>query len=198
MEILAPKQEEIQAVSIIQRAYRRWLSRRRAVSKQGLSSLRSHFFTLCLKESHEIVWTKSTYKRIFLGPLPHVLLCLNIAHENAQLEKTRIKKGLRDADHEHLEELGKRLTTFCSILKEIIQLQKVLGPKAKVHYRQDLVQLRKDTMEACALLRRLPFSAPEDLTADLALGFKGIVAQKSLGNVKMKQKPTLNVDDVYF
>jgi hypothetical protein len=47
----------------------------------------------------------------FLGPLPHLLLCLDIVHTQAQKEAKQIRKDLFVAEHcEVLEKLDQKLT----------------------------------------------------------------------------------------
>ena len=105
---LPPSKEQIHATRVIQTAYRKFLRRRRKSTK---STTRASFFDACLEESLKMEWPNGIYYRLlFLGPLPHVLVCLSAAHSWAIDMKARNKKRLKVASHQELEDVGKRLT----------------------------------------------------------------------------------------
>jgi hypothetical protein len=108
---LPPSAEQIHATRVIQTAYRKLLECRRRSTKSALESSRASFFDACLEESLKMEWPNGIYYRLlFLGPLPHVLVCLSAAHSWAIDIKARNKKRLKVALHQELEEVGKRLT----------------------------------------------------------------------------------------
>jgi len=108
---LPPSEEQIRATCVIQTAYRKLLRRRRKLTKSTLEASRASFFEACLEESLKMEWLNGIYYRLlFLGPLPHVLVCLSAAHSWTIDTKARNKKRLRVASHQELEDIGKRLT----------------------------------------------------------------------------------------
>ena len=108
---LPPSEEQINATCVIQTAYRKLLRRRRKSTKSTLEATRASFFDACLEESLKMEWPNGIYYRLlFLGPLPHVLVCLSAAHSWAIDTKARNKKRLKVALHQELEDVGKRLT----------------------------------------------------------------------------------------
>lgn len=108
---LPPSEEQIKATRVIQTAYRKLLRRRRKSTKSTLEATRASFFDACLEESLKMEWPNGIYYRLlFLGPLPHVLVCLSAAHSWAIDMKARNKKRLKVALHQELEDVGKRLT----------------------------------------------------------------------------------------
>ncbi|KAF5377280.1 hypothetical protein D9615_006447 [Tricholomella constricta] len=185
-----PTDEERHAASIIQGAYKRALLRRRQVARTGLAALRSRKFSVCLEAAQSLAWNeRSSYRLLFLGPLPHILLCLDIAHSAALTHKKKMKKHLLSDSHEKLESLGPRLTELGKLSKSILRLQKTLEPASDIHSRRDAVGLRRSVQESAEVLRNLPFTTPEDLHPDLDLAFKGIVAIKQ--PPKAPRKPSL-------
>ena len=108
---LPPSEKQIQAARVIQTAYRKLLSRRRQSAKNTLEASRASLFGACLDESLKMEWPNGIYYRLlFLGPLPHALVCLSAAHSWAMDTKARNKKRLKVALHQELEDIGKRLT----------------------------------------------------------------------------------------
>lgn len=108
---LPPSKKQIYATCVIQSAYRKLLKYRRRSTKSALEASRASFFDACLEESLKMEWPNGIYYRLlFLGPLPHVLVCLSAAHSWAIDTKARNKKRLKVASHQELEDVGKRLT----------------------------------------------------------------------------------------
>ena len=77
---------------IIQKSYRHALKRRNTSTGQGISALCSDYFMECLNHSHTMKWGKHPYWFIYLGLLPHLLLCLNWIIDKAKESKENIKK----------------------------------------------------------------------------------------------------------
>ncbi|KAJ7836348.1 hypothetical protein B0H14DRAFT_2794293 [Mycena olivaceomarginata] len=162
------------------------------MAKSNLAASCASFFTICLKEAEGIDWPDRAYRIRYLGPLPHLLLCLDVVLSTAQKQKKQIKKDLREAKHEKLEALDKQLTELTCI----IQVQKTLGPTAAVHQSRDLASLKSHVTTAVQLMRNLPFQTPEGLTQHLERAYKGIVQPKVFVQASARKKPALNVDDL--
>ena len=109
-----PSVEEHHAACILQRAFRRCLTRQKERKKHRLSGRCLHFFAMCLDmvKKDNLKWEKSRYKFYFLGPLPHVLACLHAAQEAVLVKKDETKKLLRGGDikNEALDDLNSQLT----------------------------------------------------------------------------------------
>ena len=107
----ALSEEKIQAVNKLQTLYRKKMRHRRVVAKTALQASRNTWFEACLAESAKIDWPEgSFYRFLFLGPLPHVLVCLDAAYTWVMDTKKRNKKRFIKASHQELEELNKRMT----------------------------------------------------------------------------------------
>ncbi|KAF7340216.1 UvrD-like helicase ATP-binding domain-containing protein [Mycena venus] len=204
LEAVKHTDEELRAASMIQQAFRRGHRRARRrkteMAKSNLAAGCASFFAVCLKEAEGIDWLNKeyrAYKLRYLGPLPHLLLCLDVVHTAAQKQKKQIKKDLREAKHEKLEALDKQLTQLILFLKQLIEAQKSLGPTAAVHQARDLASLKSSVSTAVQLLRSLPFKAPEGLTQHLERAYKGIVQPKVFVQASARKKPVLNVDSLY-
>lgn len=202
----APSQKQADAACIIQRMYRRNLQRRFKSARSTLSEARSRFFAQCWTESEKMGWSHRHYRLLFLGPLPHLLVCLERANTYAFDSKARVKRRLTMVKHIELEDVQMMMTEAkcvslrprgirdaydcCSrILKELLQLRKTLDPKAALHKHRDLQALQALAQEAEILIRGLP-CVPE-LQDDLDLAVKGILTK---GSQKKKPKPLLYVD----
>jgi hypothetical protein len=105
-----PSEVELRAASLIQRAYKRVVRHRRGKSREALSVARAVHFTTCWRQAQEMLWPYRYYRLLFLGPLPHVLLCLDSVYTYASSTKAKMKKRLQVAKHEELEDLSIRQT----------------------------------------------------------------------------------------
>jgi hypothetical protein len=209
---LLPSEEQIHAARVIQIAYRKLLRRRRKSTKSALEVSRASFFDACLEESLKMEWPNGIYYRLlFLGPLPHVLVCLSAAHSWAIDTKTRNKKKLKVALHQELENVGKRLTEhkyvlvlslsnrylFNILLRKIIKnlqrLQEALKPQSELHRKREVETLKSLVLEVESFLASIAHSVAQDVKEDMAIAIKGIVAVRK--PPKPKRKLTLKIDD---
>ena len=93
---------------IIQRAVRRYLQKRiEADSDDKLTTKRDGFFNAC-KASASAVHAR--YQKIYLGPVPHLLLCLEWIISRAQRSKRAIKARRADATLQALSDLSSQQT----------------------------------------------------------------------------------------
>lgn len=109
----APPSEALnQAALTCQSIYRKKVRCKQKSSKlDSLSIQRTSCFEACLLASTKINWpVRSYYQRLFLGPLPHILVCLKSAHTWAFEMRKHNKKRLKSSTHQELEEIMKRLT----------------------------------------------------------------------------------------
>lgn len=113
----APSDEEIRAARIIETMYFRKLRRRRSAPKGALSEARARCFVNCWTESKQMEWSRaphrlspSRYRFLFLGPLPHLLVCLERANTSTFELKLKAKKRLTTAGHLEIEDVQMRMT----------------------------------------------------------------------------------------
>ncbi|KAG7450801.1 uncharacterized protein BT62DRAFT_928080 [Guyanagaster necrorhizus] len=193
-----PSEQEITAATQIQRVYRRVLSRRRGVAKGGRAGLHAQLYASCTKEVSRLGDTPGLYLRLFLGPLPHILVCLEIVRVDSLNHKKRTKERLKGCNPDEMDALDTLLTQTNTASKTTIKLQKDLAPNSVFHERCDDKQLEKLVEEASKLVSSLPFATSSELTDDLCLAVKGIVTKcPSTGTGKKSMKPTLNIEDDY-
>ncbi|KAJ7139395.1 hypothetical protein C8R44DRAFT_867547 [Mycena epipterygia] len=111
LEPIARSDEELAAAAKIRqfilRTHRRVEQRKRGT---GRSNLLSELFAECRGQSVTMDRVHRLYRVHFLGPLPHLLLCLDIVHTQAQKEGKQIRKDLQVEAHEALENLDQKLT----------------------------------------------------------------------------------------
>lgn len=114
LEAVERTDAEVHAACVIQRAFKRVhkrAGRRKAeLAESSLVAGCAAFFIACLAETTAWESPAREYRLRFLGPLPHLLVCLDVVHTHAQKQKKHVKKDLREAKHEKLEALDKQLT----------------------------------------------------------------------------------------
>ncbi|KAH7911824.1 hypothetical protein BJ138DRAFT_1005801 [Hygrophoropsis aurantiaca] len=188
-----PTEEETQAAGILQTIYRRRLDRRSRSARAALDEERHAFFEECLKQVKSTEWAPSYYRLLYLGPLPHLLLCLERAVAILHDTKRKIKGRLTKNNYDRLEELGKQRTELTALRRQGERLRKALEPKAPFHRKRDIEALKGYVLEMKVFLQKLPGGAPE-LQRDYDTAYKGIVQPKI---IEKKAKPVLNMEDLY-
>ncbi|KAK0245332.1 hypothetical protein EDD85DRAFT_895697 [Armillaria nabsnona] len=169
--------EQIAAAILIQRVYRKVLHHRRGVSKIGTASLHTRIHASCTKEVSQLGDNPGLYLRLFLGPLPHVLVCLETVRIDTLSERKRTKKRLKRCSPNEIAALDDLLMQINKANRAAVNLQKQLSPSSVFHERCDDKQLRKLVEEVNVLVSSLPFGTSSDLSNDLHLAIKGIVAE---------------------
>ncbi len=214
-----PSEALIQATRACQSFYRKKIRYKQKSNKlDSLGIQRANCFEACLLASTKINWpARSYYQLLFLGPLPHILVCLKSAHTWAIDMKNRNKKRLTLSTHQELEDIKKRLTDqkytlsfpncaigliffFCSrkIIDRIQRLQKILDPSSELHHGRDIDQLKKHVSEVEALITEIGTSLAHEVASDLALGVKGIVTLPRPPKRKPKPKLMDDENDTYM
>lgn len=98
-----PSQDQINAVRVCQSTYRRIRRLRKSAKALSLAD-RTRIFRNCLAVSQKMNWKRRDYCFLFLGPLPHVLLCLEQVRTHAYELKKDSNKRLLTAEHQELED----------------------------------------------------------------------------------------------
>ena len=109
-EIVTFSEEQLAAAKTIQLAYHHLLQRRKKGNESDLAVKRNRFFLECWNTSEKIQWHRRRYRHLFLGPLPHLLLCLEKANTHAFHMKKRIKKRINNVQHRELDEARTKMT----------------------------------------------------------------------------------------
>jgi hypothetical protein len=106
-----PSEIEKQAARVLLHAYqRRRVARQRGLTKSSQSRMElSRIFSLCLKEAQRLQWASQEriYRMVYLGALPHILLCLEEVYKHALSAKTEAKERMKIAKNLELEKLGR-------------------------------------------------------------------------------------------
>ncbi|KAH9016162.1 hypothetical protein EDB85DRAFT_767953 [Lactarius pseudohatsudake] len=77
----------------------------------GLPKTRKDRFEAFARAQDSIVWPeRSLYRPIFLGALPHLLVCLDYTWTTVMDEKAKVKRARSNGRHQEIEELMKRQT----------------------------------------------------------------------------------------
>ncbi|KAH8984684.1 hypothetical protein EDB92DRAFT_2117028 [Lactarius akahatsu] len=167
---------------IIQKAVRRYLLNS---SSDKLKAKRDRHFEAC-KASADAVHAR--YRKIYLGPVPHLLLCLEWIISSAQQSKDTIKARRREATLQELEDLTSQQTQIARIVKEAHDLRKRLEPRSlsTLHPRvslpagwdatRDLEPVRSAMLKVKDLFERL--SDSRFPTVEFECAWNGIMPSK--------------------
>lgn len=203
VEPVARSEEELTTAAKIRKgilqAHHRVKQRKQGASKPSLAAGLSEIFTECMAASSTIDRRHRLYRVYFLGPLPHLLLCLDIVRTRAQKEAKQIAATeYKTAEHEALEILDQKLKDLQRTRKEVIELQKALKPAAGIHPERNLHNLKEKAGEAVSLLKGLPFATPPGLEAHINIAYKGFVQPWTTTTHRTKPKPSLNTEEEVY
>ncbi|KAK0245290.1 hypothetical protein EDD85DRAFT_13233 [Armillaria nabsnona] len=179
----SPSEKEVAAASLIQRAYRKVLCHRRDVAKRGVAA---QIYASCTKEVSRLGDDPGLYLRFFLGPLPHILVCLERVCNETRSQRKKTNKRLKKCSPDEKDALHDLWTQINNANQAAIKLQKKLNPISAFHERCDGKELGKLVEEANDLVSSLPFKTSSDLSDDLHLAIKGIVTERSSASTHKK------------
>ncbi|KAG6885033.1 hypothetical protein C0993_006449 [Termitomyces sp. T159_Od127] len=185
-----PSDEEKHAALTILNLYRRsCLQRSHGTKARRIPSI-TKMISACWEVSHKMSWDNNRrYRFIFLWPLPHLLVCLDVALSTASSQKKHLKKRLLEDRHENLDGLTNRMNEHVKLMKSLMHLQKTLEPASDLHRRYDIAGLRGTVRETVELLQALPFPTPDEIQKNLDIVVKGILTPrqppKSLPNPEL-------------
>ncbi|KAK0506463.1 hypothetical protein EDD18DRAFT_32642 [Armillaria luteobubalina] len=186
-------EREIAATLLFQRLFRKVLRHRRGEAKRGITGLHAEIYASCIKEVSRLGDNPRLYLRLFLGPLPHILVCLEMVRMDTYNHRTKTEDKMQQpCNSDELNTLGDLLTRINTARQTAITLQEQLNPSSAFHERRDIKQLRKLVEEAGVLVSSLPFEASSDLSNDLHLAIKGIVAEYH-PQVNARSQPSMTV-----
>lgn len=100
-----------------QRSARPLLTHRQMAMKFQLAQL----YTTCLKSLPEKIWSSRLHRIMFLGPLPHILLCLDKVQDKLQADRKRAIVAINNVakqSHMDYDEITKRMaqTRYCIVV----------------------------------------------------------------------------------
>lgn len=170
-------------------------------ARAGPSGLITHFtacWTSAVKQD-----TSNLYRKLFLGPLPHVLHSLSVAEEQIVALKDGLKSSLRTAESSTYEVLDAQLTVTCKAHKRVKELRGVLKPDSEFHADRDVEALKRQVAAVGRFLTDLPGTTNQKFSThafrqDLALGCRGILDRPPApANSKRRGPlPSLNMHDL--
>jgi hypothetical protein len=94
----------------IQSVYRQHLLKKPPSTESTLSSSRRAFFEQLAQEEYVVPVDKTLYRKMFLGPLAHALLCADHVQRWVYNSKRKAKKQLSLVKHQDLEDIRERQT----------------------------------------------------------------------------------------
>ncbi|RPD59349.1 hypothetical protein L226DRAFT_576154 [Lentinus tigrinus ALCF2SS1-7] len=188
-----PSANEFKAASTLAAAYRRRISRQTAGKRKPLEEIKQRIYAAFLAEAQRAGWSKSYYRLLFLGPVPHLFVVVEAMKNHLYNAKNNAKKRLNFVQHLELETMRSSLTEITRRFKKACALHDALKPTSNMHAERDVQRLVGYTREAAELLKE-DFSAStmSEWKVDMDIAMRGIVEVKKV--VKPK-KPELQLDD---
>lgn len=201
--VLWESQEKLDAAGRIEATYIRHLTRKKAFSMStDVNAIRVRFWIQLQTRTAEMDWGRlSVYKLMLLGPVVHILVCLEVLGAATESAKRDARKRFNVAHHQELEDLMKSMERYRSgpsppllsclttsahspsgLLKAIIDLRKKLAPSSNFHERQDLRALKAAVLEVQMVIEQAAkdsffVSDMKRIGQDWDLGRKGILEE---------------------
>ncbi|KAI0079047.1 hypothetical protein K474DRAFT_723989 [Panus rudis PR-1116 ss-1] len=187
-----PTEAEIEAARFIQARYKQKKEWQR-LSRNDLADARNRWFKGCLLLASKL---RRPYRLLYLGPLPHLLVCLEKANTLAHVIKTKAKRRLNEKQNNVLEDVHAQITKATAFFKAVLRLQKLLAPASELHNAQDVQRLKELVNEANQVLLNLPVGSThgKEWYWDLKTSVKGIVQERPIPPFR-QPKPVLVVED---
>ncbi|KAH9971205.1 hypothetical protein BGW80DRAFT_1322645 [Lactifluus volemus] len=192
------------AAKTLQFYYRRLLiNRANRIANPGLGLLkaRQNQFEAFARAAECIEWPeKSLYRPIFLGALPHLLVCLDYTRSIVMEEKAKVKRQRSSEKHQGIEQFMERQTHLTNLIKRIKSLQTSLEASSGLHKHRDLMQLEVHVGRVSSILDEVP-RAKEELSFDMGMACAWKRYVKERQKPPKVEKPELNtadLDDVFI
>ncbi|KAH6917671.1 hypothetical protein BKA70DRAFT_1139349 [Coprinopsis sp. MPI-PUGE-AT-0042] len=188
-----PDEQLIVARELVKRYRHRVAHRNFEKKKSAADSQVDSTYETCLKLSMEMGWPNGNYyKKLYLGLVPHLLVCVNAVQTHAQSAKGIAKKQLLKGKRQNLDDLSSQMTELSAIFKLCKDIHKRLEPQSTLHEDRDLSELKLLVGKVEDLFSRVSTGLGE-ARFHLELAIKGIV--KEPPHPKPAPKPELNMDD---
>ncbi|KAG7099943.1 hypothetical protein E1B28_001736 [Marasmius oreades] len=211
LEANIPSEEELQVLSKLPTIYKKNQFKRRGNCRTAMAQRRNDFFLSCLKESERIPSLKismiyitwkfpptAKYRKLMLGPLPHLLSCLEVIYHQLLELKSATKTRLQNAgNHVQLSELETRRTSITSAIKKVTFLQRTLSPTSRLHSECSENKLEQ---YVCDMKELISNGLPVDLILttemkyEFELGWNGTARPHLI--YPAKKRSELNTSDV--
>lgn len=101
--VVPPSAEEIAAATFLARTYRRRLSRRKSAPKKGMEAERNRWYLAFRGSPLAPSFTRRDYEYLYLGPLPLVLVCLDVMNRHVLASRTKARMRMESAPHSEYE-----------------------------------------------------------------------------------------------
>ncbi|KAF5377133.1 hypothetical protein D9757_008778 [Collybiopsis confluens] len=175
--VLEATDEQHCSASIIQQVYRRHLSRKTQRIGQFTLS-RDRYF----KAYARIEIEAGRYRKMILGPLPHILVFFDLFNKGALNLKASMHKRLCSSlSPSEADTIDKRITRMNGILKKTTYWKSTLEPQSDFHSRRDCRELQLLIREMHEVILNelddLPIDVPAETKAEFDIGFKGIALE---------------------
>ncbi|GJE94234.1 hypothetical protein PsYK624_104020 [Phanerochaete sordida] len=162
-----------------------------------LGPLRARHFATFLAQAQVMQWSgplRSFYRKLYLGPLPHILIALQSAERALHGKKGSVTARLKDVPHLELEGIRAEVQQIDELSRTAVDLQEKLGPRSHVHREADVDGLRELVKSAETFLSIIPADMDPFWEEDLSIGIKGILVRKQSIPPPRRRKPDLQLE----
>lgn len=136
------------------------------------------------------------YRTTFIGPLPHLLLCMDGFRMHLEEQKNHASLS-RIVNHSEIEAAMVRMQQIIVAKGHFLQTFEDLKPSSAFHRLQNIEKLRKKVSEICKHIEGYCQESPE-LAEHFAIAYRGIVQERPDKKMVVTQpKPSLNTSDLF-
>ncbi|GJE94213.1 hypothetical protein PsYK624_103810 [Phanerochaete sordida] len=190
-----PSEEEIAAAKCFASTYRRLLSRRQGVPKKGLPAARARWFLTCQELSQKL---SRSYRVLYLGPLPHALVCVEKINAYAINNKKTAHLRTQLAGQDAYEKVMAEVDDAIRLTRKVKPLKTLLEPISKLHAEEKFEELRQGIVRLQELSACVPVTVAQEWAWDLQMAIKGIVQPRAPPKRKAKPELVIEDDDMYY
>ncbi|KAL0567967.1 hypothetical protein V5O48_014024 [Marasmius crinis-equi] len=152
-------ERELSAAVTIQQAYRRYRGRCSPPPDATVAPCRE-YYKQALAESSSIRWKSRRYKLLFLGAVPHAMVCFNSIDAWGTAYKRWVSNMIDRNSGMALRNAQAELIRILQFLDSAQRLKSNLEPQSKLHIKGDIVQLKNDVRDLQDLIARISVAYP--------------------------------------
>ena len=215
--------EMIFHVTKIQKRYKAIARKKAALARipewrKDMNFSLSRIFDNCLEMSTSREWDSPRRKMVYLGPLPHILLCIERISKKLEADRKRWKdmiKGVTKESHLEYDEIMDRMTHSRLVFfysethvidthtrtskrrKRLGVLHRLFDPKSDWHVKRSFEELQTKLREVEKLGIELKLTSDAIFEESWSLAEKAILQERKEDVQREQTKPSLNTEDIY-
>ncbi|EKM60418.1 uncharacterized protein PHACADRAFT_189549 [Phanerochaete carnosa HHB-10118-sp] len=166
----------------------------------ALGLLRVRHFNEFLAQLAQMPWSgplHTFYRKLYLGPVPHIMVALDCVLEylHGRKRKETMRLGDKGGDHLELDAIQAEVKRWDELCRTAMPFKNSLGPQSEIHREADRQQLEQLVSDVQSFIFTIPGDSDKSWKDDLGIAVKGILMRKKAVAPTQQRKSELRVED---